>query len=261
MQTTLAAAVSLTSTWFIRPGCESEALAALERLAAQVEAQEPDTLAYQIHTPFTADARLQAQPPTDPLTVLFIETYRDADAFLAHVDGPVFTGFVREHGALFVGCGGGQPFMLVSFLARRAGFVRGAPVPAMPAQDTAAGNRHPCGMFEIIAKQQGVLMDFYTKVFGWRYRRGTEGFAYARFDVPGGAALGGIGQADPSMPGYAPGRSFYLLVPDLRAALAAVEAAGGTCTMAPASADGYAFAMFADPEGNVVGLLESPAGQ
>jgi len=255
MQTTAAATVGLTSTWFIRPGCEDAALAALARLAAQVEAEEPDTLAYQIHTPLTGQG-LQARPPADPLSVVFIEEYRDAGAFLAHLDGPLFTGFVREHGALFAGTGG-QPFTLVSFLARRAGFVRGTPAPAALAHQAGAANRHPCGMFEIIARHQGALMDFYTTVFGWQYRRGSEGFAYTRFDLPGGAALGGIGQADPAVPGYTPGRSFYLLVPDLRAALAAIEAAGGSCTMAPASADGYAFAMFADPEGNVVGLLES----
>lgn len=129
----------------------------------------------------------------------------------------------------------------------------------MEATTLTAGNRHPCGMFEIIARDQARLMAFYSAVFGWQYERGSAGFAYARFDQPGGAALGGIGQADPSMPGYAAGHSFYLLVPDLKAAIAAIEAAGGRCTLAPLEADGYRFAMFADPEGNTLGLLESAA--
>jgi predicted enzyme related to lactoylglutathione lyase len=113
-------------------------------------------------------------------------------------------------------------------------------------------------MFEIIARDQGKLTAFYHKVFGWQFERGTEGFAYVHFDVPGAAALGGIGQADPSIPGYAAGSSFYLLVDDLPGTIAAAAAAGGRCTMPPAAADGYEFAMIADPEENIIGLLKTP---
>ncbi|QGZ37852.1 hypothetical protein IP92_03044 [Pseudoduganella flava] len=63
--------VSLTSTWFLRPGSEQEALRALAQLADEVYAQEPATLVYCIHVPFTGDARLQALPPPAPTTVLF----------------------------------------------------------------------------------------------------------------------------------------------------------------------------------------------
>src|SRR3954471_19480486 len=94
--------VSLTSTWFVRPGHEAAAVAAVEDLAAQVRAGEPDTLIYLVHTPFLADRRLQALPPVAPNHLLFFEVYRDADAFLHHVHGPVFTRFVERHGGLFV---------------------------------------------------------------------------------------------------------------------------------------------------------------
>lgn len=67
--------ISLTSQWFIQPGQEMEARQALMQLALDVQASEPGTLTYLVHTPFGADARLQSLPPPDPLLVLFFETY------------------------------------------------------------------------------------------------------------------------------------------------------------------------------------------
>jgi len=246
------APVSLTSTWFIRPGCESAALGALGRLAAQVYEHEPGTLMYRVHTALPDGAQLQSLPPLDRLTVVFMETYRDADSFRAHVGGPLFTAFVREHGALFTGTAG-QPFTTVGFLALHCGFERGVPA-AATAQSS---NRHPCAMFEVIARNQAALLPFYTQVFGWQYERGAEGFAYVHFNEPAAASLGGIGQADPAMPGYRPGINFYLQVDDIEATIAAVETAGGSCTMPPGGIDGYRFALIADPEGNHIGLLKA----
>jgi len=118
------APVSLISEWFLKPGCEAEGMAALSQLALDVRANEPDTLTYLVHTPFLDDARLQALPPVDPSSILFFETYRNADAFLAHVGGPVFKGFVAAHGDLFV-ASNGSPYTTVEFLSLHAGFIRG----------------------------------------------------------------------------------------------------------------------------------------
>ncbi len=117
------APVSLISEWFLKPGSETEGIAALRELAEDVRANEPDTLTYLVHTPFQDDARLQALPPVDASSVLFFETYRDADAFLAHVNGPIFKGFVAAHGDLFI-ASNGSPYTTVEFLARQAGFIR-----------------------------------------------------------------------------------------------------------------------------------------
>lgn len=121
--------VSLISEWFLKPGSEAEGLAALSQLALDVRANEPDTLTYLVHFPFQGDARLQALPPVDPSSILFFETYRDADAFLAHVNGPVFKGFVATHGDLFI-ASNGSPYTTVEFLWRHAGFTRGQDDPA-----------------------------------------------------------------------------------------------------------------------------------
>ena len=118
------APVSLISEWSLKPGCEAEGLAALSQLALDVRANEPDTLTYLVHTPFLDDARLQALPPVDPSSILFFETYRDPDAFLAHVGGPVFKTFVATHGDLFI-ASNGSPYTTVEFLSRHAGFIRG----------------------------------------------------------------------------------------------------------------------------------------
>jgi quinol monooxygenase YgiN len=115
--------VSLSASWFIRPGCKASAEAALKQLAIDVQQHEPDTLMYVIHTPVQADIGLESLPPASPLLVIFFETYRNADAFQKHLNGPVFTEFVKKHQELFVAANG-NPFNLVTFLETRAGFIR-----------------------------------------------------------------------------------------------------------------------------------------
>lgn len=253
MDSSPVATVSLTSTWFIQPGCEAAVMAGLATLAQTVYAEEPGTLVYRVHTPLT-DPELVSLPPIAPGTVVFYEEYRDASAFLAHLNGPAFTGFTQAYGAMF-SAAHGQPFTTVSFLALAAGFTRPAgrvPVPAPPPLK----NRHPSRMFEIIARDQESAMAFYGGAFGWRYERGSAGFAYIHFGAGADQSLGGIGQAVAGVPGEEPGCRFYLTVEHLETTLAAVLAAGGSQLMAPTAADGYRFAMFTDPEGNPVGLLE-----
>lgn len=130
-----------------------------------------------------------------------------------------------------------------------------APGP-MQALPQAPANRHPAVMFEIIARKQGPLLDFYRALFNWNYQFGTGHFAYVRFPSEPQPLLGGIGQADPSVPGFEPGRTFYLLVDDLRATLDEAEKHGGSTYVGPTAVDGYHFAMMKDPEGNIVGLVQ-----
>jgi len=111
-------------------------------------------------------------------------------------------------------------------------------------------------MFELMANDQEAMLEFYGTVFGWEYQRGEQGFAYVHFPAGTPPLLGGIGQANPDIPGLEPGHSFYLLVESLASAIEAAVAAGGTRHMPPARADGYRFAMIRDPEGNPIGLVE-----
>jgi predicted enzyme related to lactoylglutathione lyase/quinol monooxygenase YgiN len=246
--------VSLISRWFLRPGAEDAGWAALRELASAVFVNEPDTLTYLVHAPLTVDPRLQSLPPVGPLSVEFFEVYRDARAFLNHVNGPVFTRFAQTYGALFV-ASDGRPFTTVEFMTARAGFSRPGAT-ASPGQAEAGGNRHPSVMFEVSARDQALLTRFYADVFGWSYATGTGGFAYVHFPVEGRPLLGGVGQADPGRTGFEPGHRFYLLVDNLAATIERAAAAGGARYVPPVSVDGYSFAMIKDPEGNVIGLIE-----
>jgi hypothetical protein len=58
--------ISLSSEWFIKPGCEQAALAALSQLALKVQISEPGTLTYLVHTPSRTYPGLQSLPPVDP---------------------------------------------------------------------------------------------------------------------------------------------------------------------------------------------------
>lgn len=249
--------VSLTSQWFIRPGCEAEVIEAVTQLAANVETEEPDTLTYLVHTQWEGEGNLQSLPPFNPLSLLFFEVYRDAQAFMRHVNGPLFTQFVQQYGTLFISADG-KPYTTVQFLSRRAGFVRGLPRarPASTGGDSPDANRHPAVMFEVIANDKAAAQDFYSQVFGWSYQVGTGGFAYVHFPLEAQPLLGGIGQANSAVPGFEPGHNFYLLVENLEAAISRALTAGGTQYMEPASVDGYRFAMIRDPEGNPIGLIE-----
>ena len=117
------AALHLTSEWFIQPGRESEVARAIARLVADVHGAEPDTLIYFVHKPAAPGGALQSLPPPAPNSLLFFEVYRDAAAFDRHVNGPIFTRFVTDHGALFI-CANGKPFTFVEFLTLEHGFLR-----------------------------------------------------------------------------------------------------------------------------------------
>jgi predicted enzyme related to lactoylglutathione lyase/quinol monooxygenase YgiN len=227
-------------------------MAALAELANAVAASEPDTLIYLLHATGVGPAGHESLPPSQPGSVVFFELYRSVEAFHAHMKGAALSSFVAHHGELFVATNG-KPFVLVEFLAQRAGFVRDATGATRPAARDA--NAHPAVMFEIIAKDQARLKDFYQKVFGWSYQTGNSGFAFVKFPLESLPLLGGIGQADPNVPGYAQGHNFYLLVDDLKQTLRSAEAAGGSAYVEPTLVDGYEFAMVKDPEGNPVGLI------
>lgn len=110
---------TVLAKWFIKPGKVDEARDALRALADAVETGEPGTLTYMIHL-----GKSGSLPPTAPGEVVFVEVYENEDAFQAHISGPIFQGFLKDHGALFeqnfppnIG-----PFMETAALDRIAGF-------------------------------------------------------------------------------------------------------------------------------------------
>ena len=117
-------------------------------------------------------------------------------------------------------------------------------------------NHGPAVMFEIMANDQEKLVEFYSAVFGWQVTRDPEGFAYIPFPPRARPLLGGIGQAKPGVPGWAKGIAFYLLVDNVSDLTKKIKKHGGAIIVPRTKADGYHFAMFEDPECNLIGLVE-----
>jgi len=116
---------------------------------------------------------------------------------------------------------------------------------------------HPVTHFEINARDAKAQQKFYGDVFGWKIDANNPqnyGIAMAQDGKRG--INGGIG---PSQDGRS-WVTFYVECGDLAGALAKIERAGGRTVMPPANAGGVSFALFADPEGNVVGLASAMEG-
>lgn len=106
---------------------------------------------------------------------------------------------------------------------------------------------HPVVHVEILGADAPRLQRFYAELFGWRITLNPVGYAY----VPV-ALTGGIG---PSPQGQALA-VFYVKVDDPAAILKKVEGLGGRVVMPPVDVPGgITFARFADPEGNIVGIV------
>jgi hypothetical protein len=116
---------------------------------------------------------------------------------------------------------------------------------------------NPVMHFEVIGKDGAALAKFYEEAFGWEMHPAMEEPMVYVMVHPGGerGIEGGIGgSADEG------GRhvTFYVEVDDPAATLGAIEKLGGKTLMQPDRVPGGPIvAMFADPEGNAIGLLKS----
>ena len=110
----------------------------------------------------------------------------------------------------------------------------------------------PVTWFEISSSDPKAAREFYGDLFGWNLEL-IEESNYALVDTGrDGAIGGGIGEAQ------GPNQViFYIEVDDPQGCLDRVEKAGGR-TVVPVTEvpDMVTFAQFADPQGNVVGLVK-----
>jgi hypothetical protein len=115
--------------------------------------------------------------------------------------------------------------------------------------------------FEVVGKDAKRLQNFYGKLFDWKINAdnpmnyGLVEAAPNGQEVGKGSIGGGVGAAQPGSPSYV---TFYVQVDDCDAYLKKVENMGGK-TVVPTTVipDMVTFALFADPEGNMVGLVKS----
>lgn len=111
---------------------------------------------------------------------------------------------------------------------------------------------NPVVHFEIIGRNAIQLQGFYAGVFGWKLSPPAAEFGnYSLFDSEGQGIGGGIGEGDPRV-------SVYIEVDDPQAYLDRAAQAGAKVLM-PVSTimEGVTIALFADPEGNTIGLTKS----
>lgn len=113
----------------------------------------------------------------------------------------------------------------------------------------------PVAFFEVISPDHERAQKFYSELFGWTVSADPSMGGYGLVDTGAGeqAIGGGIG------PGSEPGDNgvrIYMRVDDLDAYLDRAEALGGTRVAPPMDLpEGYGrIAIFADPDGNRVGL-------
>jgi hypothetical protein len=116
---------------------------------------------------------------------------------------------------------------------------------------------NPVVHFEVVGGDGKKLQQFYAGVFGWKIDANNP-MNYGIVDNGGHGINGGVGPA----PDGQPHAMFYISVPDTDEALRKIESMGGKTVMpTEVIPDMVTLAMFADPEGNVVGLVkdEEPA--
>jgi quinol monooxygenase YgiN len=107
--------------WSIAEGKRAEALAALEQLAALVEAQEPFVPMYTINLP-NRSPDLTSYPTPAASDVVFISVFDDAAAFEKHLNG-LFHDWLERNKQFFL-LNNGNLFVVSEWLERYAGFIR-----------------------------------------------------------------------------------------------------------------------------------------
>ena len=111
---------------------------------------------------------------------------------------------------------------------------------------------HPVVHFEVAGKDLGKLQQFYGELFGWKTEQVEGEMPYALVEKEDGGIGGGIGEA-PDRSGHV---TFYVDTDDPQATLDKAERLGGTTIMPVTELPQVTIALFADPEGHVVGLAK-----
>jgi uncharacterized protein len=110
---------------------------------------------------------------------------------------------------------------------------------------------NPVVHFEILGPDAKKLQDFYSSLFGWTIDANNE-MQYGTVDNGGQGINGGVAPSDDGGP-----RSiFYISVKDATEHLQKIESMGGkTVTPATVIPGMVTYALFTDPAGNLIGLV------
>jgi uncharacterized protein len=118
----------------------------------------------------------------------------------------------------------------------------------------------PVVHFEIVGQDAEALQRYYSELFGWEIDASNP-MKYGIVQREGNVTADGVGiggGVGPGPEGYAGHVTFYVEVPDAEAALTQAEQLGGTRMMGPDQVmEGLVIGLFNDPEGHVIGVMES----
>lgn len=116
---------------------------------------------------------------------------------------------------------------------------------------------NPIVHWEIMGKDAKKTIEFYSKLFNWQIDANNP-HNYGMVDTKAGGINGGVGGYE----GDQPRVSIYAEVDDLQAYLNSAVELGGKVLMEPTEIPGaVTMAMFADPDGNTIGLIKSGSMQ
>lgn len=111
---------------------------------------------------------------------------------------------------------------------------------------------HSVTHFEVTGKDLDTLQRFYSELFGWKTQKIPGDIPYAMIEKEGDGIAGGIGQS-PDGNGHV---TFYVDTDDPQAALDKAEELGGRTVLPVTELPQVTIALFADPEGHVVGVAK-----
>jgi uncharacterized protein len=115
---------------------------------------------------------------------------------------------------------------------------------------------NPVVHFEVTGQDGKKLQEFYSKTFGWNVNADNP-MNYGIVEGQEGGIGGGISAGD----GGTKQVTFYIAVDNPQAYLDKIESKGGKTVMPVTEIPGMVIlAQFADPEGNVVGLVDANYG-
>ena len=112
----------------------------------------------------------------------------------------------------------------------------------------------PVVHFEVLGPDAGALRRFYGDTFGWTISDSANTMGYGLVQAADGGIGGGVAGTENGAPGHA---TFYIQVADPQATLDRIGAAGGRTVVPVTELEMVTFALFADPAGNVVGLVKA----
>ena len=119
----------------------------------------------------------------------------------------------------------------------------------------------PVVHFEVIGQDAERLQRYYSELFGWEIDSSNP-MGYGTIQREGntnaeGAGIGGGVAKGPE--GYEGHVTFYVQVPDVGESLAKAEELGGSRVFGPDEVPGIGLVLgqFTDPEGHLIGLVQS----